>query len=125
MAGMLPNPAPSTGGSAGTVVNADPATYGWPIKTTDRASAFVPFISDACYSGYGTTAGTSTDNINIVGANNATTLVAAKKTSGHVFGRSLGGISINCTYVDGHVASHKKQVIRCVYIGDSGSGWFY
>jgi len=120
MAGLLPDPSVPP-----TVANTDPGNYGWPIKATDRASAFVPFISDACFSGYGTPGGPNTDNINIVGANNATTLIAAKKTSGHVFGKSLGGISVNCTYVDGHVASHKKQAIRCVYMGDSNSGWFY
>src|SRR5258708_19552430 len=100
-----------------TVANTDPGNYGWPIKTTDRASAFVPFISDACFSGYanGNSGGPNTDNINIVGANNASTLVAAKKTSGHVFGKSLGGITVNCTSVDGHLASHKSQEIPSFY----------
>jgi prepilin-type N-terminal cleavage/methylation domain-containing protein/prepilin-type processing-associated H-X9-DG protein len=110
-----------------TVVNTDPATYGWPVKITDRACAYVPFISDACFSGYGTgnAGGANVNNINISGANNAATLVAAKKTSGHVFNKSLGSITVNCAYADGHVASHRKQIIRCVYIGDSNSGWFY
>jgi prepilin-type N-terminal cleavage/methylation domain-containing protein/prepilin-type processing-associated H-X9-DG protein len=117
LSGVLPDP-------ASTVANTDPAIYGWPVKTTDRASAHVPFISDACFSGYGTTAGASTDNINITAANNAT-LPVAKKSSGHVYNKSLGSISVNATYADGHVESHKKQLIRCVFIGDSGSGWFY
>jgi prepilin-type N-terminal cleavage/methylation domain-containing protein/prepilin-type processing-associated H-X9-DG protein len=110
-----------------TVVNTDPATYGWPLKTTDRACAYVPFISDACFSGYasGNGGGANVDNINITGANNAASLVSAKKTSGHVFSKSLSSITVNCTYADGHVASHKKQAIRGVYIGDSNSGWFY
>ena len=122
IAGVLPDPAVPP-----TVANTEPATYGWPAKTTDRACAYVPFISDACFSGYamGNGGGPSVENINITGANNAATLVAAKKTSGHVFNKSLSSITVNCTYADGHVAAHKKQFLRCVYIGDSNSGWFY
>jgi prepilin-type N-terminal cleavage/methylation domain-containing protein/prepilin-type processing-associated H-X9-DG protein len=110
-----------------TVANTDPANYGWPVKTTDRASAHVPFISDACFSGYaaGNAGGANVNNINISGANNASTLVAAKKTSGHVSGKALSTLTVNSAFVDGHVASRKKQLIRCVYIGDSNSGWFY
>ena len=120
--GSLPDPSVPP-----TVANTDPAIYGWPIKTTDRACAYVPFISDACFSGYamGNTGGANVNNINISGANNAATLIAAKKTSGHVYNNSVSSISVNCTYADGHVAAHKKQLLRCVYIGDSGSGWFY
>ena len=120
IAGSLPDPAVPP-----TVANTDPAIYGWPQKTTDRASARVPFISDACFSGYasGNAGGANVDNINISGANNAATLVAAKKTSGHAFAKSLS--SVNLTFADGHVESHKKQLMKGVYIGDSGSGWFY
>jgi len=122
MAGSLPDPSVPP-----TVAKTDPATYGWPIKTTDPSCPFVPFISDACFSGYatGNPGGPNTDNINITGANNASTLIAAKKTSGHVYNGSVGSISVNCAYADGHVATHKKQLIQCVYIGDSNSGWFY
>ena len=122
MSGSLPDPAVPP-----TVANTDPATYGWPVKITDRACAYVPFISDACFSGYGTGngGGANVNNINITGANNATTLVAAKKTSGHVFNKSLGSITVNGAYADGHVTSRRKALIRCVYIGDSNSGWFY
>jgi len=122
IAGSLPDP-----NVPPTIANTDPANYGWPIKTTDRASAYVPFISDACFSGYaaGNSGGVNVNNINISGANNAASLVSAKKTSGHVYNRSLSSITVNCTYADGHVASHKQQLIRCVYIGDSNSGWFY
>jgi prepilin-type N-terminal cleavage/methylation domain-containing protein/prepilin-type processing-associated H-X9-DG protein len=108
-----------------TVANTDPAKYGWPRKTTDRANGFVPFMSDACFSGYGTPAGPNTDNINISGANNSATLIQAKKSSGHVSSRSVGSISVNLVFADGHVATQKKPSIRCVYVGDSNSGWFY
>jgi prepilin-type N-terminal cleavage/methylation domain-containing protein/prepilin-type processing-associated H-X9-DG protein len=122
IAGILPDPTVPP-----TVAGTDPANLGWPEKTTDRASALVPFISDACFSGYaaGNSGGPNSDNINISGANNAATLVAAKKTSGHVFGRSLSSITVNSTFVDGHVAARKKQALRCVFMGDSNSGWFY
>jgi prepilin-type N-terminal cleavage/methylation domain-containing protein/prepilin-type processing-associated H-X9-DG protein len=116
--GKIPNPAM-------TVANTDPAIYGWPKKTTDRSSAFVPFMSDACFSGYGTPGGTSTDNINVFGANNSATLIAARKSSGHVTSRSVGSISVNLAFADGHVSSNKKPAIKCVYNGDTGSGWFY
>jgi len=122
VAGSLPDPSVPP-----TVAKTDPANYGWPVKSTDLACVYVPFISDACFSGYatGNGGGANVESINITGANNAPGLIAAKKTSGHVFGKSLGSISVNCTFADGHVASHKKQAIRGVFIGDSGSGWFY
>lgn len=117
MAGLLPNPAM-------TVPNTDPAIYGWPVKSTDVASAHVPFISDACFSGYasGNPGGTSINNINLSGANNAPPL-PAKKTSGHAAGMSLQ--NANMAFVDGHVASHKRALITGVYNGDLSSGWFY
>jgi prepilin-type N-terminal cleavage/methylation domain-containing protein/prepilin-type processing-associated H-X9-DG protein len=120
IAGSLPDPSVPP-----TVAGTDPAIYGWPIKTIDRACTYVPFISDACFSGYGSPGGANVDNINISGANNAPSIIAADKTSGHVFNQSLSSISVNCAYADGHVAAHKKQFIRGVFIGDSGSGWFY
>ena len=107
-----------------TTANTDPALYGWPRKTTDKSSALVPFISDACFSGYGTPGGPSLNNINITFANNASTLVQAKKSSGHVSG-GVGSISVNAAFADGHVATRKQQAIKCVYTGDSGTGWFY
>ena len=121
---MLPNPA--VGVMPGTVANTDPAFYGWPKKTTDTASAHVPFLSETCFSGYGTAQPySSTDNINITGASNIPT---AKKTSGHVYGANLGSISVNLVFADGHVDSHKKQFITCVYRGDpnfQNPGFFY
>lgn len=122
MTGSLPDPSVPP-----TVANTDPALYGWPGKTTDLASGHVPFISDACFSGYanGNSGGVSINNINITGANNAPGLIAAKKTSGHVYGKSLSGITVNSTFTDGHVTTHKWQLLRGVYVGDSNSGWFY
>jgi prepilin-type N-terminal cleavage/methylation domain-containing protein/prepilin-type processing-associated H-X9-DG protein len=119
-ASVLPDP-----GVPPTVANTDPAIYGWPKKTSDRASIKVPFISDSCFSGYGTPGGANVNNINVTGANNAASLIAAKKSSGHAYGRSVGSVSVNLVFADGHVESHKKQLIRCVYIGNAGSGWFY
>jgi prepilin-type N-terminal cleavage/methylation domain-containing protein/prepilin-type processing-associated H-X9-DG protein len=118
----VPNP-----GIPPTVAGTDPAIYGWPSKTSDRASAHVPFLSEACFSGYGTPGGGSTDNINITGANNLPSIVAAKKTSGHVYGKVLSTLSVNLVFADGHVESHKKQLIKWVYTGDPAynPGFFY
>ena len=120
LAGINPNPAVPP-----TTANTDPAMYGWPTKTTDMASRYVPFISDACFSGYatGNSGGLNVANINLSGADNASTLIAAKKTSGHAVGGVLQ--NVNMVFADGHVASHKKQLLVGVYTGDSGSGWFY
>lgn len=111
---------------ASTTLNTDPAIYGWPAKTADQAAAHVPFISDACFSGYGTTGDVNPDNINISGANNSANLIAAKKSSGHVFGGSVSSISVNLAFPDGHVESHKRTSIRGVYLNSSQpAGWFY
>lgn len=122
IAGSLPDP-----NAPPTVANTDPATYGWPVKTTDRASAHVPFLSDACFSGYatGNSGGANVNNINVTGANNASSLVAAKKTSGHAYGKSASSIGVNLVFADGHVSSHNKKALQGVYIGDGNSGWFY
>jgi prepilin-type N-terminal cleavage/methylation domain-containing protein len=100
----------------------DPQIYGWPNKTTDLASAHVPYMSDGCFSGYGTTASANVSDINLIGANNAP-LPPAKKSSGHAIGNSLQ--SVNSTYVDGHVESHNKSQLRCVYLVNGQAGWFY
>ena len=102
--------------------NTDPQIYGWPNKTTDLASAHVPYMSDGCFSGYGTTASANVSDINLIGANNAP-LPPAKKSSGHAIGNSLQ--SVNSTYVDGHVESHNKSQLRCVYLVNGQAGWFY
>jgi len=106
-----------------TIANTDPAIYGWPQKTTDRGSAHVPFISDACFSGYGTTGDTKTEHINITGANN---LATAKKSSGHVYNNQLSSLSVNCAFADGHVEAHNYRQIKGVYlVSGQPAGWFY
>jgi prepilin-type N-terminal cleavage/methylation domain-containing protein/prepilin-type processing-associated H-X9-DG protein len=118
MGATVPDPTPGM-----TIVNADPGIYGWPKKTTDRGTAHVPWISDACFSGYGTTGDINPDHINITFANN---LAAAKKSSGHVFNGNLTSLSVNCAFADGHVEAHKKQIIKGVYLNSSQpAGWFY
>lgn len=117
LAGIVPDPSQ-------TVAKTDPATYGWPVKSTDMASKYVPFISDACFSGYGTTGDANPDHINLIGANNSASLITAKKTSGHAIGSVLQGV--NVVFVDGHVDSHRKQLIVGVYLNSSQpAGWFY
>jgi prepilin-type N-terminal cleavage/methylation domain-containing protein/prepilin-type processing-associated H-X9-DG protein len=116
LAGVVPNP-------AYVVPNTDLAIYGAPAKTTDIPSKYVPIISDACFSGFGTTASTKVNDINVSGANNSSALLAAKKTSGHAIGGVLQ--NVNVAYADGHVATHKKLSIVCVYLNTEPSGWFY
>jgi prepilin-type processing-associated H-X9-DG protein len=105
------------------VPNTDPATYGFPIKTTDVASRFVPWLSDACLSGYGTIGDTSVNHINIKGVNNMLN-PNAHKYSGHVMSGTFK--SVNALYVDGHVTSHNKAQVLCVW-NDPGqpAGFFY
>ena len=102
------------------IANTDPALYGFPIKTSDRAGAHVPYMSDGCFSGYGTTGDANVSHINVSLANN---LPTAKKYSGHVVGGALR--SVNSAFADGHVASHNKSQISCVYLNGQPSGWFY
>jgi prepilin-type N-terminal cleavage/methylation domain-containing protein/prepilin-type processing-associated H-X9-DG protein len=117
--GALPSKAP-----ANTVANTDPAIYGWPSKTSDQASAHVPFISDACFSGYGPIPiGTSVANINITGANNTSTIIKAQKTSGHVNNGQLQ--NVNMVFADGHAATDNRQQIKCVYLNGANGDWFY
>jgi len=105
-----------------TIAGTDPALWGWPVKVTDRASGYVPFISDACFSGYGTTASKNVTDINTAYANNPP-LPAAQKYSGHCVGNQLK--SVDAAYVDGHVATHPYNTIQCVYLLPGTAGWFY
>jgi len=105
------------------VPGTDPATYGWLAKTTDLASGHVPYLSDGCFSGYGTTASPNVSDINLVGANNTVAIKNARKTSGHAIGNTLQ--SVNSVYVDGHVAAHNKAQVRCVYLNGANGDWFY
>jgi prepilin-type processing-associated H-X9-DG protein len=108
--------------------NTDLAVYGFPQKSSDTSGAHIPFMSDACFSGYDATkpgAGTTTADINISGANNLfVSGKSVKKTSGHVV---KGGVqSVNMVFVDGHAVTHNKQEIQCVWF-DAGqpAGFFY
>ncbi len=111
--------------------NTDLALYGFPEKTTSVASAHVPFMSDACFSGYDNSkpGGTSLKDINITGANNlfAGSTQLKQKSSGHV---SNGQIqSVNMVFADGHAVTRNKQQIQCVWFdpnqGNGGYGCFY
>jgi prepilin-type N-terminal cleavage/methylation domain-containing protein/prepilin-type processing-associated H-X9-DG protein len=109
-----------------TVANSDPSVYGWPTKTTDKSCAFVPFISDACFSGYGTPGDLNVDHINVSFANNSANIINAKKSSGHVFGGVVSSVSVNVAFADGHVTTHNKPLIRGVYLNSGQpAGWFY
>ena len=114
------DPTPEPAGP--TVAGTDPAIYGWLRKVSDPASTKVPYLSDGCFSGYGSPATKNINDINIVYANNAP-LPPARKSSGHSVGNQL--VSVNSVFIDGHVMTRKKSELTCVYRGDSMSGWFY
>ncbi|HLX69364.1 MAG TPA: prepilin-type N-terminal cleavage/methylation domain-containing protein [Verrucomicrobiae bacterium] len=105
-----------------TVANTDPAIWGWPKKTVDQASSHVPIISDACFSGYGTTASGNVSDINTSFANNAP-LPPAQKYSGHCLGLTLK--SVNACFADGHVDLHPRLAIINVVNVSGSAGWFY
>jgi prepilin-type N-terminal cleavage/methylation domain-containing protein/prepilin-type processing-associated H-X9-DG protein len=118
MAGMMSTEVPDP---ANNVPNTDPYTYGWARKTTDKSGGYVPFISDTCFSGYGSSATANVKDINVTAANN---FAKAKKYSGHVSAGQL--YSVNMAFVDGHVGTHTKQQIKCVYLNSlAPAGWFY
>jgi prepilin-type N-terminal cleavage/methylation domain-containing protein/prepilin-type processing-associated H-X9-DG protein len=99
--------------------NSEANKLGWPAKSSDRSIAIVPFISDQCYSGYGTPPTTSLNDLNVSEATSTT-----KKTSGHVFNGTL--MSINLAFGDGHVEARKRGKIQAQYFGDSSQAcWFY
>jgi prepilin-type N-terminal cleavage/methylation domain-containing protein/prepilin-type processing-associated H-X9-DG protein len=94
-------------------------TIGWPRKGTDKSSSVVPFISDQCFSGYGTPATTNIGDINLTGTSGTN-----KKYSGHVLNGQLK--SVNLGFADGHVAVNTRSKIQAQYSGDSGAAiWFY
>lgn len=112
--GVVPNPAFAVAGT-------DPQIYGFPMKTADIASRYVPFISDTCLSGYGTTGDAQVKNINVKTMSN---FPAANKYSGH---KQNGEIqSVNAAYADGHVENHNRSKLKCVWL-DPGqpAGFFY
>ncbi len=103
------------------VANTDVASYGLPAKTTDRGSGFVPFMSDGCFAGYGSPYSENVKDININFANN---LPTAKKSSGHVLAGQHK--SVNSIFSDGHVATHNRKQLTCVYDNiNQLAAWFY
>jgi prepilin-type N-terminal cleavage/methylation domain-containing protein/prepilin-type processing-associated H-X9-DG protein len=104
-------------------VNTVANTIGWPRKTSDKNTSLVPFISDQCYSGYGTTPTVNISDINVTGDTSGSSIYK-KKYSGHVNNGIL--LSVNLGFADGHVAVNKRANIQAQYSGDSGAAiWFY
>lgn len=116
---------PATNGIPPLVAGTDPAVWGgFPRKTTDTPASHVAFISDPCFSGYGTPDMPILSDINTSFANNAN-LPPAQKYSGHCMGATLK--SVNVGYVDGHVVSHNYFQLVCVQNNPNGNAacWFY
>ncbi len=106
------------------VPSTDLASYGYPAKTTDRSSAYVPYMSDGCFAGNGSPYTHNVKDINITGANNSPQLVAAKKSSGHALGGQIK--SVNSIFSDGHVTTHNRSQLTCVFDNSQTlSAWFY
>jgi prepilin-type processing-associated H-X9-DG protein len=120
-----PVPVPTVSATPGTVAGTAPADplIGWPGKITDRAASHVPIISDACFAGYGSPNSVNPDDVNIVKATNPN-IEPQNKSSGHVFSGRHSSLSVNLTFADGHVESHRKEALRGVYKGPN-AGWFY
>ena len=93
----------------------DPAMYGWPVKTTDRASSLVPFISDKCGSGAGQgfPVGWTPVGFDVADICNNTAHFLSGKLQG-----------VNAAYADGHVETHAPSKMRCVY-SNGTTYWFY
>ncbi|MGH7978195.1 MAG: prepilin-type N-terminal cleavage/methylation domain-containing protein, partial [Limisphaerales bacterium] len=68
-----PTPNPQSNVGIYTVPHTPAASWGWPSKTTDFASRYIPFLSDTCFSGYGSPPQNLVKDINITGANNFAT----------------------------------------------------
>jgi len=93
----------------------DPFLYGWPTRVDDRASAFVPFISDKCGSGQGSGFPISWTPV-------GTTVDCICNNTAHFFNGVLFGV--NAAFVDGHVEARRPEKMRCVYSNGS-TYWFY
>lgn len=91
----------------------EPATFGWPRKTSDKAAALVAFISCKCGSGLanGLVSTRVSSNIEDISPNTA-----------HFFSGKLNGV--NAAYADGHVEVRTPAKIRAVYY-DGFNYWFY
>lgn len=84
------------------------ATGNWPVHTTDRAGAIVPFISDLARTSNG-------------GGN--TNVSSIDRTTGHFFGAICA--NLNAAYPDGHTENHPRTSIKSVYNTGGSSYWFY
>ena len=88
----------------------------WPRKTTDRASAQVPFISDIAFSGTGGPGGAAFDTPQSVNVSDV------RKDTAHFFNNNLS--SVNLGFVDGHVSTSGKTIISSRYATGANT-WFY
>jgi prepilin-type N-terminal cleavage/methylation domain-containing protein/prepilin-type processing-associated H-X9-DG protein len=96
-------------------LNAPSTTYGWPNRTTSRAAALVPFVSDKCYSGNGL----GLDSASPAMSSDVNTI---SPKSAHFSGGGLNGV--NAAYADGHVEYHNKNKIVPAYASGIAY-WFY
>lgn len=99
------------------VKGTEPAMFGWPKKTSDKAATRVPFISCKCGSGQGGTGGrlisprSGSPEIDNISPNTA-----------HFYAGKLD--SVNAAFADGRVEGRPAKKIRAVYNVET-TYWFY
>ncbi len=118
-------PFPSAYTFPGTVPSGNAATgpgnpanqgVGFPRKTTDKAAALVPFVSDKCCSGPSgsvTGQGLASGTKNVADIDNTSSHFSSGKFS-----------SVNAAYADGHTETHSATVTQAQY-KSGNTYWFY
>lgn len=96
------------------------AQYGWPVKTTSRSAALVPFISCKAASAVGQKANGLTDSLS--GKASSSPNDMCPNTAHFMGGKLLG---VNAAYCDGHVETHNKSQMHCGYVNAGNIYWFY
>ncbi len=79
------------------------ATNGWPRRLEDPVAIIQPFITDYCYA--------PGVNMNL-----------SQARAGHSIGNNLQ--SVNLTFADGHVETHKKMFIQWQYAGGNATAFY-
>jgi prepilin-type N-terminal cleavage/methylation domain-containing protein/prepilin-type processing-associated H-X9-DG protein len=101
-----------------TYANTSDSGRDWARKTSDRAAAKVPFISDIAFSGTGGPGGTTYDTPN------DTSVDHVRGDTAHFYNSTLN--SVNLGFADGHVSTSPKTQIKSRYLPNSGvNTWFY
>lgn len=97
------------------------AEYGWPVKTTSRSAALVPFISCKAASAIGQKSNGLVDSLSGKASSSPDDICP---NTAHIMGNKLLGV--NAAYCDGHVETHNKSQMVCGYVTSAANiYWFY